>query len=318
MISTLPALGRDPAILVGIETGDDAGVYQVSADQALVLTADYITPLIDDPDRFGQIAAANSLSDIYAMGGRPVAALNLCVFPQALDAAVAREILAGSERKVAEAGAAIVGGHTVCGPELLYGLSVTGLVHPQRVVRNVGARAGDVLLLTKPLGTGLLVTGYRRGLVTQEDMAEAIRGMMTLNKTASEVLSRFPVHAMTDVTGFGLLGHTLGMARAGGTFVLDLGRLPLYPHALDLAGQGLTCAGARANRRAYAGRWTSTGPLTAAQEELLHDPQTSGGLIAALPGAAAAAAQQALAEAGVSAVIIGEVEPGPGGVKARA
>lgn len=309
------AAPRDPAILVGTETGDDAGVYQIAPDQAVVMTADFITPLLDDPGLFGEIAAANSLSDVYAMGGRPVVAINLCVFPDALAKEAAAEILAGAERKVAEAGAAMLGGHTVRGPELLFGLGVTGLVPPGRVWRNVGARPGDALLLTKPLGTGLLITGLRRGLVAIADIGEAIAGMANLNRRAAEVLRGYEVHAATDVTGFSLVGHALGMTRRGGvSLLIEAARLPVYPGAWRLAAAGVTCGGAKANRRTYADRLAVAparcrpdDPDAVALAELLHDPQTSGGLLVALPEAEAEAALRALGDAGVAAARIGRV-----------
>lgn len=309
------AAPRDPAILVGTETGDDAGVYQIAPDQAVVVTADFITPLLDDPGLFGEIAAANSLSDVYAMGGRPVAAINLCVFPDALDREAAAEILAGAERKVAEAEAAMLGGHTVRGQELLFGLSVTGLVPPGRIWRNVGARPGDALVLTKPLGTGLLITGLRRGLVTPADIGEAIAGMAALNRRAAEALRGHEVHAATDVTGFSLVGHALGMTRAPGVaLVIEAARLPVYPGAWRLAAAGVTCGGAKANRRTYADRIAVApalcrpdDPEAVALAELLHDPQTSGGLLVALPEAEAEAALRALGDAGVAAARIGGV-----------
>lgn len=295
-------------------------MYQVRDDLALVTTADLITPLLDDPGLFGAIAAANALSDVYAMGGRPLTALNLCVFPRELTGEVARELLAGAQATVAQAGAVILGGHTVRGPELLYGLAVTGEVHPARVWRNVGAQAGDALLLTKPLGTGLFVTALRRGLVALPDhapdhaagaagLAAAIAGMRSLNRAAAEILATCTIHACTDVTGFGLLGHALGMTRAGARVQLSLSALPVYPGALALAEQGVTCGGARANRQAYtaSGLVTLAAPLDPAQDELLHDPQTSGGLLAALPQEQAAAALRRLHDAGVAAAQIGAV-----------
>ncbi|MCS6915844.1 MAG: selenide, water dikinase SelD [Myxococcales bacterium] len=303
------AFGDAPFVLVGTETGDDAGVVCLNEELALVTSADYITPPLDDPQLYGEIAAANALSDIYAMGGRPVAALNICLFPAEIELAVLREILQGAASKVREAGACIVGGHTTRGQELLYGLSVTGTVHPRRIRRNIGAQPGDVLILTKPLGTGLLISGYRRGLVSAAQMAQVASGMASLNRTAAEVLEPRQVHAATDVTGFGLLGHALGMARSGVTLHLELQRLPLYPGALELAERGVTCSGARANRAAYAGQWV--GQVSPALEEVLHDPQTSGGLLLALSPEEAAVALPELSAAGVAAVQIGWVSHGP-------
>lgn len=301
-------------MLVGTETGDDAGVYLVHSPSAfgigLVQTVDFITPLVDDPVLFGQIAAANSLSDVYAMGGRPISALNVCVFPKELPPEAAQGILAGARQKIEEAGAALLGGHTVRGPELLFGLSVSGLVPPDRIWRNVGARPGDVLILTKPLGAGLLATGYRRGLVAAEDEGPWLLGLCQLSRRAAEVLSRFPVSAATDVTGFGLCGHGLGMtARGDVSLRIDCHRLPVYPGALSLAERGVTCGGARNNQKAFAPRMHIDEAVTAPYRELIFDPQTSGGLLVALPEAVAAEALAALRAEGVGAEPIGEVCP---------
>lgn len=299
-------------VLVGIETGDDAGVYLPgsspgsSSETAIVVTADFITPPFDDPFGYGRIAAANSLSDVYAMGGRPLAALNLCMFPKELEAAVAREILDGARSAMAESGAALLGGHTVRGPELFFGLSVTGCVDPARIWRNVGGQPGDALLLTKPLGSGLIVTGARRRLVSEADRRACADGMATLNRRAAAILAAFPVHAATDITGFGLAGHALGMAR-GLTFEIELSSLPSYAGALELAAAGVTCGGARQNRAAYRERLAFAVPPSPAYEELVFDPQTSGGLLCALPSTAAEAALVALREAGVPAARIGEI-----------
>ena len=304
-----------PSVIVGTETGDDAGVVRLDDERALVLTADFITPPIDDPRRYGEIAAANSLSDVYAMGGRPIAAVALCAFPKELDLDVAHEILAGGQAKAAEAGAAIVGGHTVRNPELFYGLSVTGLVHPERVVRNVGARPGDALVLTKPLGTGLLINGRRKGLGSDEHLAAAVASMVTLNRLACEAALASGVHAMTDVTGFGLAGHALKMALGASIALrLDAGALPLLDGALALARQGVTTASTRSNRAAVGAslRAASSDDPSAAiaplLDAILHDPQTSGGLLVAVPEAACAAFLRRLADAGVPhAARIGEV-----------
>ena len=323
----------DPRVLVSTETGDDAGVYLVvpgvvpgvapgvapgaAAGEAagplgigVVQTADFITPPFDDPEGYGQIAAANALSDVYAMGGRPISALNLCVFPSALPLSAARAILRGAHTKLREAGAVLLGGHTVRGPELLFGLSVNGVVVPDRIWRNVGARPGDALLLTKPLGCGLVVTGARRGLVAEADRLHCLAGMAGLNRRAAEVLAGFAVHAATDVTGFGLVGHALGMTGLGAvSLAITALALPVYPGALALAAQGVTCGGAKSNRQAYQDRIEIRGALSAAYEELIFDPQTSGGLLCAVPAPAAAAALAALQAAGVVACRVGDVLP---------
>jgi selenide,water dikinase len=307
-------------VLVGLETGDDAGVVRIDAAQAVVTTADFITPPLDDPERYGRIAAANSLSDVYAMGGTPICAINLCLFPRELAPESAREILAGAHAVLVEVGVPLVGGHTVHAQELFFGLSVTGLVAPQRLWRNVGAQPGDVLLLTKPLGTGLFVTGMRRRLAgtvfSAAEQAACIAGMAATNARAAQVLRRFDVHAATDVTGFGLVGHALGMTRGTAPRVrlcIDVARLPLYAGALALGQAGVTCGGAKNNRAAYRAQLAIHGSLDPAHEEILFDPQTSGGLLVALPAEQAEPAAAALREAGGSAHAIGEVEAADAG-----
>lgn len=314
----LPNAAADLAlgdVLVGLETGDDAGVVRLDAQQALVTTADFITPPFDDPQGYGRIAAANAISDVYAMGGRPVCAINLCLFPRGLEKEVAAEILAGARAVLAGAGVALVGGHSVYAQELFFGLSVTGVVAPDRIWRNVGAQPGDALILTKPLGTGLLVSGVRRGLLGQSlspaDLQDCAEGMAATNRQAAAVLQGFSVHAATDVTGFALVGHALGMTRAEHPAVrlyIDLDRLPLYPGALALAAAGVTCGGAKNNRAAYRSQLEIDGSLDAAHEELLFDPQTSGGLLVALPAQDSEAALAALHAQGVPAQVIGQVE----------
>lgn len=300
-------------VLVGIETSDDAGVVRLNDEQAVVTTADFITPPFDDPESYGRIAAANSLSDVYAMGGRPICAINLCLFPRALPPEIAQEILRGAAAVLAEAGVALVGGHSVHAQELFFGLSVTGMVAPSRIWRNVGARPGDALLLTKPLGTGLFVSGVRRGLLGRtllpDDLRHCVAGMARTNQRAAIVLQGFEVHAATDVTGFSLIGHALGMTRAGGVrLCLDVPNLPLYDGALALAAAGVTCGGAKNNRSAYRAQLEVVGDLDAAREELLFDPQTSGGLLIALPMEQRDAALRALHAADVPAQAIGAVQ----------
>jgi selenide,water dikinase len=277
--------------------------------QAVVLTADFITPLCDDPFLFGQVAAANSLSDVYAMGGRPLAAIALCMFPKELDADSARAILAGGQAKVNEAGAAVVGGHTVRGQELLYGLSVTGVVDPARVVRNVGARPGDALILTKPLGSGLIINGMRKGAITEAEARPTLEVLARLNRRACETATAMlpRVHAMTDVTGFGLVGHALGMTAAGGlSLYVELPSLPLYARVRDMHAAGVTTGSTKPNRAHGAGRVRGT--LDSFWDALVHDPQTSGGLIIAVEAAAADELVRRLHDAGVEhATRIGEV-----------
>jgi selenide,water dikinase len=297
----------DAALLVGTETSDDAGVYRLNDRQAIVVTADFITPPCDDARLYGAIAAANSLSDVYAMGGRPLTALALCMLPKALEPDAARQILAGGQAKANEAGAFIVGGHTVRGEELLYGLSVTGVVDPARIVRNVGARAGDALVLTKPLGSGLVINGMRKGAIDEAAARPTLEVLARLNRAASEVATAMlpRVHAMTDVTGFGLVGHALGMA-AGVSLHVDLPSLPLYPRVRDMVAAGVTTGSTKPNREFGASRVRGT--LDKFWDELVHDPQTSGGLLIAVEGGAADELVARLREAGVvETARIGEV-----------
>jgi selenide, water dikinase len=296
-------------LLVGTETSDDAGVYRLNDREAIVVTADFITPPSDDARLYGQIAAANALSDVYAMGGRPLTALALCMFPKALEPAAAREILAGGQGKVVEAGAFVVGGHTVRGEELFYGLSVTGVVDPAHLVRNVGARPGDALVLTKPLGSGLIINGLRKEAISEADARPTLEILARLNRAAAETATAMlpRVHAMTDITGFGLVGHMLGMTSAGGvSFHVDLPSLPLYARARDMHAAGVTTQSTRPNREHGAGR--VRGALDSFWDALIHDPQTSGGLCIAVDAAAADELVSRLRDAGVEhAARIGEV-----------
>jgi selenide,water dikinase len=301
--------GKGP-LLVGHETGDDAAVYRLSDDTAVVVTADFITPVCDDPFLYGQVAAANALSDVFAMGGRPLVALALCAFPEALSPEDAAAICAGGEAKTAEAGAVVGGGHSARNPELLYGLAVTGLVHPGRVVRNVGARAGDVLVLTKPIGTGVIIGAHRAGKIGDDLLLAACRSMATLNATAGAAAVAQGARAATDVTGFGLAGHALGMARGSGVGLrVWIDRVPLLEGAAGLYEQGISSRGARLNRKALE---KEVGPLRGgwrARDELLFDPQTSGGLLIAVAAEGTPALLDALARDGVQASAIGEVVP---------
>jgi selenide, water dikinase len=297
------------ALLVGTETSDDAGVYRLNDHEAIVTTADFITPPTDDARLYGQIAAANSLSDVYAMGGRPLTALALCMFPKQLEPEVAREILAGGLDKAREAGAVIVGGHTVRGDELFYGLSVTGVVDPARITRNVGARPGDALVLTKPLGSGLVINGMRKDAISEAEARPTLETLARLNRVACETATAMlpRVHAMTDVTGFGLVGHALGMTSAGGIALhLELSSLPLYARVRELHAAGVTTGSTKPNRAHGAGR--VRGSLDSFWDALVHDPQTSGGLLIAVDGAAADDLVARLRAAGVvDATRIGEV-----------
>lgn len=308
-------------MLVGTETGDDAGVYLLDEERALVVTMDFITPVVDDPYRFGAIAAANSLSDVFAMGGKPLTALAISAFPKGLAAEAARAILAGGQDKAAEAGAVVIGGHTVTNEQLLYGLAVTGIVHPHRILRNVGARPGDVLILTKALGTGLLINGRRKGLGRDAALAAGLASMSLLNQKASEAALALGAHAATDVTGFGLVGHALAMAEGSRvSLIIDAAVLPVLDGALEMAAAGVTTASTRLNRAAGAGKvMAASGALSPALDQILHDPQTSGGLLLALDAERAAEAIARLREHGYArAAVIGRVvESGASPIEVR-
>ena len=318
VLSELPR-EQHPDLLVGVETSDDAGVFRLSDDLAVINTVDFFTPVVDDPYTYGLISAANSLSDVYAMGGEPKTALNIVCFPQdGVDKAVLAEILHGGAAKVREAGAALVGGHSVADEEIKYGLAVTGVVHPQRVVRNVGAQVGDVLILTKPLGTGIITTALKRGRLQDRQNTEhdteytaAVDSMASLNRTASHVMARYTVHACTDVTGFSLMGHGYEMAHGSGVSLrLRAARFPVLPGALRLASEGYLTGGCKRNRSYLADKVHVSPRLTAELAELAFDPQTSGGLLVAVPESEASACVQALENAAISAAaVVGEVVP---------
>jgi selenide, water dikinase len=300
----------DPNLLVGFGTADDAGVYLLEGDTALVQTVDFITPIVDDPLLFGQVAAANALSDVYAMGGRPLTALNICCFPaKGLPRSILAEILRGGAAKVREAGAALVGGHTVRDPELKYGLSVTGVVSPRRIVRNAGARPGDALVLTKPLGTGVILSAYRDRRVSESTLSEAFAEMTRLNAAACRLMLENLAHACTDITGFGLLGHGLEMAEASGVGLrLEMKAVPRYEESLRLISKGVGTAVTRCNLKVAAGKIETLGALPEEQLTLLADPQTSGGLFIAVPAERAESLVAALRASGdARAARVGEV-----------
>jgi selenide,water dikinase len=305
----------DPNLLVGFETGDDAGVYRLTDEVALVQTVDYITPVVDDPYLYGQVAAANSLSDVYAMGGRPLTAMNLCNFPaRNIERAALRRILEGGFSKILEAGATLVGGHTVRDDELKYGLSVTGLIDPKRIMTNTGARAGDHLVLTKPVGTGVIITGHRRGVASDQTLDEAVRFMATLNKVACETMLEFDPHACTDITGFGFAGHALGMAKGSNArFRIRFPDLPRYETSLELIGQGIATSVTASNMQVVQDHLTFRGDFSEEETWLVADPQTSGGLLISLPAAQAPALVERLrARGNAVAAAIGEVLPADG------
>jgi selenide, water dikinase len=309
----------DPNVLVGFDTYDDAGVYLLDGgQQALVQTVDILTPIADDPREFGQIAAANSLSDVYAMGGRPISALSIVCFPEKESPDVLEAILRGGLEKMMEAGCTVIGGHSVRDEDLKFGYAVTGLVNPARVWRNAGARAGDVLLLTKPLGTGVLATALKQGRAGEEEMSAAIASMARLNRAAAEALEETaaagqsdgagPLHAVTDITGFGLLGHAREMAAASEvSFEIEHRKIALLAGALEAARRGFLAGGLK-NNREFVGECVGFADSVAEEfRNLLFDPQTSGGLLASLAPDALPAALAALERRGVPARAIGRV-----------
>jgi selenide,water dikinase len=295
---------------VGYDTRDDAAVYRVAPQIALISTVDYITPPVNDPYWFGQIAAANSLSDVYAMGGKPLTALNLVMFPATkLDMGFLKDILRGGSDKVQEANACMAGGHSVDDNEPKYGLAVTGSVHPDRILTNCGCQVGDALILTKPLGTGVLFNANRSGKLAYPELEAILPQIAALNRPAMEVALKFKVHACTDVTGFGILGHTLELAQ-GSDVRIDLvyDDLPFYANALRMYQKGETTGSNKANRKMVAGLWEIAANKCAAEQALLFDPQTSGGLLLSVPDSQAADLIVALKEEGVEAAVrVGKV-----------
>lgn len=302
-------------MLVGPETGDDAGVF-LHGQEGLVATTDFITPVCDEPRRFGRIAAANSLSDVYAMGGRPLFALNLCCFPKDLPVGVASEILAGAADALAEAGAALLGGHSVADPDLKFGLAAVGVVDPARVMTHDLARAGDRILLTKPLGTGVLINGYRAGKLGRAELEPALVEMERLNAEASRLAVGAGLRAATDVTGFGLAGHALKVARRSGVRLrIRFAALEVHPGFWEGVAKGVTTGSTRPNRRFAEEHLADRAGLDAPQRELLFDPQTSGGLLLFAPPEQAPALLAALLASGHRAREIGEALAGPPGLE---
>ena len=298
-------------LIAGLTPPDDAAVYRLSPDLAVIGTLDFFPPLVDDPATYGAIAAANALSDVFAMGGRVLFALSIAAFPEDLPRDVLAAIFEGASAKVREAGGTLAGGHTIRDPEPKYGLAVIGAAHPDRLLRKGGARAGDQLILTKRLGTGLLVSGRRQGRTTEADLDAAIAQMLRLNRAAAEVLVANGIRGATDVTGFGLLGHGLEMARASGTrFVFEAAALPALDGAMELAAAGVETGGAAHNRRFVAGSLAVGPGVPVDHITLAHDPQTSGGLLAAIPTASLAAVLAELARAGVETWRVGRVDAG--------
>ncbi len=304
----LPEQEQVPELLVGRETSDDAGVYQLTDSIALIQTIDYFTPVVDDPYMFGQIAAANALSDVYAMGGKPKTVLNMVGYPvKKLGGKMLAEILRGGNDKVKEAGAILVGGHSIDDQEPKYGLSVTGIVHPDKFWKNVGAKPGDVLVLTKPIGIGILTTGIKRGAVTKEQEKNVTETMAMLNKRAAEVLSDFTPSAVTDVTGFGLLGHGSEMASGSNvTLVIHYHKVPVLDGALPLAKDGVVPGGSKSNHK-WLEKDVDYQDIQPEEQLVLCDAITSGGLLISINATDAEKYVQALKEAGQDSSIIGEV-----------
>ncbi len=273
-----------PNLLVGLAAADDAAVYQLNNEQAIISTADFFPPVVDDPYDFGAIVAANAMSDVYAMGGEVLFAINLVAFPDTLNKTILREILRGGAEKVAEAGAVIVGGHSVNDKEPKYGMAVTGVIHPEAIRRKGGARPGDILVLTKPLGIGVITTALKGGQATNEHVAVAVESMKRLNKRAAKLAISAGAHAMTDITGFGLLGHGHEMAVQGSVdFVFQLSDLPWLPGALDYGRAG-TFPGGMDNNARHFGQWVDFAKgIDYLYQDMLYTPETSGGLLIALP-----------------------------------
>ena len=312
MLGDLPVPAHDDRVLVDYRTSDDAGVYRFGDGRALVQTVDFFTPVVDDPVAYGRIAGANALSDIYAMGGRPLTALAIAGFPKDGDRDVLSRIFRGGLEALREAGVALLGGHTVQDEEIKFGYAVTGEVDPDRMWTNAGARVGDRLILTKPLGTGVVATAIKFERTDARTADAAIASMIRLNRTAAETLAAFgdAVHGCTDITGFGLVGHATEMARASGcTLVFDTARVPLLDGVLDLVERN-TPGGGRTNKDHFSGGVGLAGTIDSRIVQLLYDPQTSGGLLAAVGADAAAGALEALRRAGVDAHEVGSVQPG--------
>lgn len=298
-------------MLVGISTGDDAGVFRLRDDLAIVSTVDFFTPVVDDPYTYGQISAANALSDVYAMGGRPVSALNIVCWPQTgLPREMLAEVLRGGSEKAREAGVVVVGGHSVADEEVKFGMAVTGVIDPRRIVRNVGARVGDALLLTKALGTGVLMTAFKRDALNPEHYTSAVNSMVQLNADAATIMLNHEVHAATDVTGFGLLGHAFKMADGSNvTLVFEESDLPLLQGALEQVRAGMIPGGGTRNREYYAPHVKVSDEVSEEMVALAFDPQTSGGLLISVPESQSVAMLAELHKTECTdAAIVGRVE----------
>ncbi|UFT99354.1 selenide, water dikinase SelD [Radiobacillus kanasensis] len=315
VLQNLPPVVQNPNLIVGLETGDDAGVYKLNDTTALVQTVDFFTPIVDDPYDFGQIAAANAISDVYAMGGTPITALNIVAFPISnLDTSILSDILRGASDKLQEAGVTLVGGHSIDDQEPKFGLAVTGTVHPDKVKTNAGAQPGDQLILTKPIGVGISTTSIKRDLLNETEIANVTKVMATLNKAASETMQNYTVHACTDVTGFGLLGHATEMARESKQeIILHYSDIPVLPRVRELAEAGAVPGGTKNNLNHMKDNVTFSDHLDQIDQWILADAVTSGGLLMAVPEKDANALLNELRQNNTEAARIGEVISGKSG-----
>ncbi|MFD2670423.1 selenide, water dikinase SelD [Marinicrinis sediminis] len=318
VLRQLPVMDKHPNLLVGLDTSDDAGVYKLTDELAIVQTLDFFTPIVDNPYDFGQIAAANALSDVYAMGGTPVTALNIVAFPvHDLDPDILAEILKGAAEKVKESGAVLAGGHSIDDKEPKFGLSVTGTIHPDRILTNAGAKPGDVIILTKPIGVGIMTTSLKRDQLQPEEIRRVTEVMSTLNKTASEIMVQYDVHACTDVTGFGLLGHALEMAK-GSQLGMNLyePQIPVLPRVRELAEAGCIPGGTKNNFAHVQSSVQFDNSIDQIGQWILCDAVTSGGLLISVAQADSQSLLHALQQAGVQAKAIGEMtEEGAGTIR---
>ena len=297
MLAAIPRVTNEN-VLVGFDTADDAGVYKLTPELALVQTVDFFTPIVDDPYTFGAIAAANALSDVYAMGGKPLSALSMLAYPAKGDLDDLEQILKGGAGKIHEAGCVILGGHSIADDEIKFGYAVTGTVHPEHIKANAGARAGDALVFTKRIGTGVITTALKRGIASESDVQSAVDSMLTLNRHACEAMLAFDVHGCTDVTGFGLIGHAREMALASGaTIEIDTAAVRWLPGALEYARRGALPGGLNNNREFAACAVETVHEIPPEVENLLYDPQTSGGLLISLAESDAAQLERKLPEA---------------------
>jgi len=314
-LKDLPKM-HDPRILVGTETGDDAGVFALDEKTALVQTLDFFSPITDDPYIFGQIAAANSLSDVYAMGGKPITALNIVCYPESVEQSVMKEVLRGGADKCLEAGVFVLGGHTVQNEDIKFGLSVTGIVHPKEIITNKGAMPGDYLILTKPLGSGIIFAALKANRALKEHIDFSLNTMLQLNDKSAEILKKFGVRGGTDITGFGLIGHCYKMACASGIEIEIWGkRIPVLPGALGYASLGFTTGAAERNEEHYGKHVEFADDVPIALRDVLYDPQTSGGLLFAVSEEYVKEALDKLKEASLTAYCVGVCKAGKPAIK---